>query len=159
MPGDGSAQLRELAARLKAAGTEGRGLRKDLNAALADAAKPLAEKIASVEHLRPYMPDRYAEILAADLGARVVSVLGGDPRVQVRAQARDRKRHIVLLNSGFIAHPKWPRGPRKSWNWESRQTGGMRPGFFDDACKDAGPDIRDKVMQALAETARKITRA
>jgi len=156
---DGSAELRDLAARLKAAGTEGRGLRKELNNALTEAAKPLAEKIATAEHLRPYMPDRYAEILAADLGARVVSVLGGDPRVQVRAQAREKKRHVVLLNSGFIAHPVYPRGPRKKWRWQSRQTGGMRPGFFDDACKDAGPDIRDKVMQALAETARKITHA
>lgn len=155
---DGSAQLRDLAARLKAAGTEGRGLRKELNSALEEAAKPLAAKIASVEHLRPYLPDRYAEVLAADLGARVVSVLGGDPRVQVRAKAIDRKRHIVLLNSGFIAHPIWPRGPRRSWHWQSRQTGGMRPGFFDDACRDAGPEIRDKVMQALAETAKKIAR-
>lgn len=156
---DGSAQLRDLAARLKAAGKEGRGLRKELNGALAEAAKPIAEKVATAGHLRPYMPDRYAEVLAADLGARVVTVLGGDPRVQVRAQARERKRHIVLLNNGFIAHPKWPRGPRKSWHWQSRQTGGMRPGFFDDACKDAGPEVRDKVMQALAETARKITRS
>ena len=155
---DGSAQLRDLAARLKAAGTQGRGLRKELNSALEEAAKPLAAKIASAEHLRPYLPDRYAEVLAADLGARVVSVLGGDPRVQVRAQARSRKRHIVLLNNGFINHPVYPRGPRKSWHWHSRQTGGMRPGFFDDACRDAGPEIRDKVMQALAETARKVAR-
>lgn len=156
---DGSAELRNLAARLKAAGTQGRGLRKDLQAALEEAAKPLAAKIASVEHLRPYLPDRYAEVLAADLSARVVAVLDGDPRVQVRAQARDRKRHIVLLNSGFIAHPIYPRGPRKTWHWQSRQTGGMRPGFFDDACKDAGPEIRDKVMKALAETAAKIAHA
>ena len=154
---DGTAELRGLAARLKAAGKEGRGLRRELNDALAEAAKPIAEKVATAGHLRPYMPDRYAEVLAADLGARVVTVLGGDPRVQVRAQARERKRHIVLLNSGFIAHPKWPRGPRKSWSWQSRQTGGMRPGFFDGACRDAVPEVRDKVMQALAETARKIT--
>lgn len=155
---DGSAQLRDLAARLKAAGSEGRGLRRELQAALEEAAKPLAAKIASAEHLRPYLPDRYAEVLAADLGARVVSVLGGDPRVQVRVKARERARKVILLNDGFINHPKWPRGPRDRWNWQTRQTGGMRPGFFDDPCRDERPEIRDKVMQALAETARKITR-
>lgn len=155
---DGSEQLRELAARLKAAGTEGRGLRRDLQAALEEAAKPLAAKIASADHLRPYLPDRYAEILAADLGARVAAVLGGDPRVQVRARARDHARKIALLNNGLINHPVYPRGPRKQWSWHNRQAGGMKPGFFDDACKDAGPEIKDKVMQALAETAKKIAR-
>jgi len=155
---DGSAQLRDLGARLKAAGTEGRGLRKALNGALEEAAKPLAAKISSVEHLRPYLPDRYAEVLAADLTWQVTSSFGSDPRVQLRVQPRVHRRKVRMLNNGLINHPVYPRGPRKSWHWQSRQTGGMRPGFFDDACRDAGPEIRSKVMQALAETAKKIAR-
>jgi hypothetical protein len=33
----------------------------------------------------------------------------------------------------------------------------MKPGFFSDPCKKAAPDIREKVLEAMAETSRKIT--
>jgi hypothetical protein len=154
---DGTADLHRIAARLREAGKEGQGLRKELTQALTDAAGPLAKKISSLEHLRPYLPDRYAEVLAADLSARVASRFGANPRIEVRAKARDHKRKIVLLDDGFINHPVYPRGPRRDWNWKNRQTGGMKPGFFADACRDARPDIRNRVMQALADTARQIT--
>jgi hypothetical protein len=154
---DGSADLHRIAAHLKAAGKEGQGLRRELTQALADAAEPLAKKIASLEHLKPYLPDRYAAVLAADLGVRAAARFGANPRAEVRAKARDHKRKIVLLDDGFINHPVWARGERKTWNWKNRQTGGMRPGFFADACRDERPEIRAKVMQALADTAKQIT--
>ncbi len=110
-----------------------------------------------MEHLKPYLPDRYAAVLAADLGARVAGRFGADPRVEVRAKARDHKRKIVLLDDGFINHPVYARGRRSHWNWKNRQTGGMKPGFFADACRDARPEVRAKVMQALAGTAKQIT--
>lgn len=155
---DGSAQLRALGARLKAAGPEGRGLYKELDKALTEAARSLAQEVTSAGHLMPYLPDRYAAVLAGDLGWRVTTVFGSDPRVQLRVSAREHKRKIGLLNQGTINHPVYPQGPRKRWNWKNRQTGGMRPGWFDDACRDAAPDARDKVMKAIAETARKIAR-
>lgn len=159
MAGDGSAQLNALGARLKAAGTEGRGLRKELEKALTEAARPVAEKVTSASHLMPYLPDRYAEVLAADLGWHVISVFGSDPRVQLRVEPVKHRRKIRMLNNGLINHPVYPQGLRKRWHWQSRQTAGMRPGFFDDACRDAAPDVRDRVMEALAETGRKITHA
>jgi hypothetical protein len=64
---------------------------------------------------------------------------------------------VRLLDAGFINHPIWPRGERSTWNWQNRQTGGMKPGFFSDPCKKAAPDIREKVLEAMAETSRKIT--
>lgn len=154
---DGAADLRRIAAHLRAAGKEGQGLRKNLTQALADAAEPLAREISSLDHLKPYLPDRYAAILAADLGVRAKASFGANPRAEVRAKARDHKRKIVLLDDGFINHPVYARGVRKTWNWKNRQTGGMRPGFFADACRDARPDIRNRVMQALADTAKQIT--
>lgn len=154
---DGSADLHRIAARLREAGKDGQGLRKELMKALTDAAEPLARKISDVEHLRPYLPDRYAAVLAADLSVRVAGRFGADPRIEVRAKARDHKRKIALLDDGFINHPVYAQGPRRGWNWQNRQTGGMRPGFFADACRDARPDVRAKVMQALAETAKQIT--
>lgn len=153
---DGSAQLRELGMRLKAAGTEGRGLRRELQAALEEAAEPLAKKITSAEHLMPYMPDRYAAELAGDLGWQVSSNFGSDARAQMRVRAREHKRKIALLNQGTINHPVYPQGPRRRWNWRNRQTGGMKPGWFDDACRDAAPDIRDRVMRTIAGVGEKI---
>lgn len=156
--GPGREQLRLVAARLKAAGNEGQGLKRQLQKNITEAAKPLAQKIASVDHLKPYMPDRYAVVLGSDLGVKVVNRFsGGNPAVQVRAQSREHKRKVARLDAGTINHPVYPRGPRRAWSWSNYQTGGMKAGFFSDACRDAAPDIRAKVLQALTETGRKIT--
>lgn len=156
--GPGRAQLRLVAARLKEAGDEGQGLKRQLQKNITEAVQPLARKIADVGHLKPYLPDRYAAVLAADLGVKVANRFsGGNPAVQVRAQAREHKRKVARLDAGTINHPVYPRGPRSGWNWSNYQTGGMKPGFFSDACRDAAPDIRAKVLQALTETAGKIS--
>jgi hypothetical protein len=156
--GPGREQLRIVAAKLKEAGNEGKGLKRQLQKNITEAAQPLARKIADVEHLKPYMPDRYAAVLAADLGVKVVNrFAGGNPAVQVRAQAREHKRKVARLDAGTINHPVYPRGPRRDWSWSNYQTGGMKAGFFSDACRDATPQIRSKVLQALTETAGKIT--
>ena len=150
--------MRLVAARLKDAGDEGKGLKRQLQKNITKAAESLANKIADVEHLMPYLPDRYAEVLSKDLGVRVQNRFsGGNPAVQVRAQAREHKRKIKRLDAGTINHPVYPRGPRRDWSWSNYQTGGMKPGFFSDPCKDETPEIRSKVLEALAETGRKIT--
>jgi hypothetical protein len=156
MPDPGAVQLDRLAARLRAAGTEGQGLRRELMKAITKAAEPLAKKISSLEHLEPYLPDPYAAILAKDLKVSASKSFSGDPKVSVVAQARQRKRKVVLLDNGFINHPVYARGPRKTWNWSSGQTGGMKAGFFSDATREAAPEIRERVMAALVETGRKV---
>jgi hypothetical protein len=155
MPGGGD-DLRNLAARLRAAGSEGKGLRRSLLAALGDAAKPIADDIASASNLAEHLPDRYAAILADDLTVTVTRRLTGDPQVTVTARGKEKKRKVAILEQGRISHPVYPRGPRRKWNWSNNQTGGMRPGFFSDPAKAAAPDVRDKVMQALEDTARQI---
>lgn len=154
--GEGGADLSRLAARLRAAGTEGQGLRRALTAAITEAARPLAEEIADPAHLAAYMPGRYAGVLGADLSVKTVKSFSGDPKVSIRAQARAHRRKVKLLDQGLINHPKWPRGPRGTWDWENGQTAGMRAGFFSDVAKDHAPEIRERVMEALTETARKI---
>jgi hypothetical protein len=154
--GPGRDQLRTLAQRLKDAGDEGKGLRRELMKQMDAAAQPLAVKIASVEHLKPYLPDRYAAVLAADLTVRAQKIFAGNPRVSIRAQGRAHKRKVALLDEGFINHPVFARGPRRTWDWKNRQTGGMRPGFFSEACRDAAPDIREHVLMAITETTAKV---
>lgn len=154
----GAMELRALSVRLKAAGTEGKALRRKLSRNMNESVKPLADKIADVEHLKPYMPDRYAVVLAEDLGVRISnSFSSANPRVEVRAKARQHRRKLLMLDAGVINHPIYARGERRTWRWSNTQTEGMRPGFFSDVIKDETPRIRDKVLQAMTETAREIT--
>jgi hypothetical protein len=161
MPIDGGGeQLRTLAERLKDAGAEGQGFRRELLKQLGDAAKPLARVIAGPERLKPYMPDRYAAVLAADLSVTTQRLFAGSsPRISIVAKGRVRKRKVARLEDGFISHPVFAQGPRRKWNWKggNLQTGGMKPGWFSDPCEKAAPDIREHVLEAMAETARKIS--
>ena len=158
----GALALALLAARLKEAGNK--GLKRELQKNIRAAAQPLAQKIASLGHLEPYFPDRYAAVLAEDLGVRVQNRFSGtSPGVMVRAQARERKRKVALFDKGLINHPVYAQGPRRrsatdpGWSWSNGQTGGMKAGFFTDACERATPEIRSKVLEAMTDTARKIT--
>lgn len=179
MPEPGAVQLAGLSRRLRDAGTEGRGLYRALQKALKAAADPVAKEIGDTAHMDPYMPDRYAAVLAADLDVKVTSSLSGDPKVTIRAKPIEHHRKIGLIESGVINHPVFAQGPRRrprsaalteeaarkhgipvsavrGWTWVNGQTKGMRAGFFTDPCKNAEPDVSDKLMQALTETARKI---
>jgi hypothetical protein len=145
-----------LARRLKEAG-EG-GLARALRKALNDAAAPITREIRDLEHLKAYLPDRYALILAADVK---VSTLGAgsvrNPGVRIQASGRDHKRKVGRLDSGVISHPVYPRGDRRKWKWSNDQTGGMRAGFFTDPCEKSAPQVRDQILKAMHETAAKIT--
>jgi hypothetical protein len=158
MPVTGYGDLLALSARLRQMGPAGQGLRRELLQALNEAAKPLAREIADVAHLKPYMPDRYAGILATDLTVAVKQSFAQEPKVTLRATAvREKRRKVRWLDDGFINHPIYARGERKMWRWSNAQTGGMKAGFFSDPCDRAAPQVREKVLQAMTETARKIT--
>lgn len=148
----GDEQLRQVAARLREAGPDGQGLRRELMKQITEAAKPLVKEISNLEHLKPYLPDRYAVTLSADLSVVAQRILAKDPRVSIRCKGREHRRKVKQLDAGIIQHPLY--GDREHW---FKQTGGMRPGFFSDACQQATPQVREKVLEALAETARKIT--
>lgn len=154
---DPGTELRDLAARLRAAGTEGKGLRRALLTAITDAAKPVADEIASLANLEEHLPNRYAAVLSGDLKVTISSSLSGDPKVSITARASTRKRKVAILEQGVITHPVYAQGPRRKWNWKNgRQTAGMKPGFFTSPAKAAAPDVRDKVMKALSDTASQI---
>jgi hypothetical protein len=154
----GAMELRALSVRLKAAGLEGKGLRRKLYKQMNDSVKPLAEKIADVEHLKPYMPDRYAVVLAEDLGVRITKAFSGaNPRIEVLAKAKQHRRKLLMLDAGRINHPIYAQGERKYWRWSNTQTGGMKAGFFSDLVSKESPQIRDQVLKAMTETAREVT--
>lgn len=150
--GPGREQLRTLAVRLKDAGDEGKGLRRELLKQISEAAKPLVREISDPAHLRPYMPARYAGVLAGDLSVGAQRILASNPRVSIRARARGHRRRVRQVDAGILHHPLY--GDRDRW---FRQTDGMRAGFFTDPCEKATPQIREHVLAALTETARKIS--
>lgn len=154
--GDGAEQFAALSRGLKEAGET--GLRRELYKAINDAAKPIAREISSIEHLKRYLPDRYAAVLADDLACTVSKLTGKDPGISIRARSRARSRRVRLLDAGLINHPVYAQGERETWRWANGQTGGMRPGFFTDPAEKAGPDVRSAILQAMSDTARKITR-
>jgi hypothetical protein len=140
-----------LARRLKEAGET--GLARALRKALKDAADPITSEIRDPEHLGKYMPKRYAEVLADDV--KVTITQRGSirsPGVRIEASGRQRKRKVSRLNDGIITHPLF--GNREEWFHQLR---GMRAGFFDDPCNQSGPQVRDKILKAMHDTAAKIT--
>src|SRR5438128_1720725 len=142
MPGleNGAAQFGVLARHLKDTG-QGE-LRKKLYKGIGDAVRPLAREISSVEHLKSYMPDRYAAVLATDLAVTISKrTSDASPGVSIRAKGRQRARKVRWLDRGLINHPIYATGPRDEWRWANRQAGGMKPGFFSDPVKHAVPDV------------------
>lgn len=138
-------EFADLARNLKDIG-EGR-LRKELYQAVSDAADPLVQEIGNLPHLRAYMPNRYADVFAKDLQVGVHKRTGNDPGVTVlgRAPTFGRGgRKIRQRDAGTITHPLF--GNRKVWK---TQTGGMRPGFFDDPAEHSGPRVREAIVAAI----------
>jgi hypothetical protein len=151
----GMADFAALSARLKEAGET--GLRRELYRAIDKSAQDLAKEIPSAEHLKPYMPNPYADVLAADMSVRVYKRSGRDPHLTIRAEGRTKKRKLVQLDErGILVHPVFGRGDRRDWTWRE-QFSHVRQGFFTDPVEHAVPEIRDRIKAAMRETARKIT--
>ena len=151
----GAADFAALSARLKEAGAT--GLKRELYKAIGKAADDLPTEIASPRHLYPYMPDRYANVLASDLSVKVYKRGGSNAHVTLRAEARTSKRKLVQLDErGILVHPVFGGATRKDWIWRA-QFKSVRQGFFTDPVERAAPQVRDRIQAAMRETARKIT--
>lgn len=144
---DGAEQFAALSRQLKDAGET--GLRRNLYKALREAAKPITQQVTDPSHLRRYFPGNYADAVASDL--KVTTVQSGSirtPGVRIAATGRVKKRKVVQMNDGFLHHPLF--GDREHWYLQIR---GVREGFFTDPCEQSGPDVRQKIIGAIDETA------
>jgi hypothetical protein len=151
----GAADLAALSARLKEAGAT--GLRRELYKAIGKAADDLATEIRSPQHLYPYMPNHYADTLAADLSVKVFKRGGANAHVTLRAEGRNHKRKLAQLDGrGILVHPVFGGAVRKDWIGRE-QFSSVRPGFFTDPTKRDAPVIRNRIQAAMRETARKLT--
>jgi adenylosuccinate synthase len=153
----GADDFARLAKRLKDAGET--GLRRELNRRLNDAVKPFARDINAAEYLYPYMPNHYADMLAGDMKVTTTKrATGYAYGVAVKVAGRMHKRAVETLNRGILRHPVFAGSEidRRDWKWVT-QTASMRPGFFTDAVKEAAPEIRREMEDAIQIVADKIT--
>ena len=88
---EGALALRLLAARLKEAGET--GLKRELQKNIRNAAQPLAREIASLGHLIPYIPDRYAAVL---------SVSGQDTRMMSTPASSQRRIWSIVARGSLV---------------------------------------------------------
>jgi hypothetical protein len=160
---DGAAQeFRDLAIVLQQVGLD--GLRRELYKAVSDAAGPLADRVKDPSHLQEYMPNRYADVLAASLKVTTSKRTGTDPGVFIVARAPTGGRggrRVRQRNEGILGHPVFGRrmklNPRMWAGWVY-QSKGMHPGFFDDPLERGAPLVREQILAAMRRVAEEATR-
>jgi hypothetical protein len=148
----GAEALYLLAGRLKDTGEV--GLRRELDKAIRDAARPVLAEIR--RGLPDYLPDPYAVVLGEDLQLSLSErTTDSNPGVQLRATTRGRggRRRIRRLDdTGVLWHPLF--GNRKRWYG---QTSHVRAGFFTDPAQRSAPQVRDAILSAMSDVASRVT--
>ncbi len=100
--------------------------------------------------LKPHLPDRYAEILDADLDLKVsVSTAGREPGVSLVAKPRGQQRKLKQLDGGLLWHPLF--GDRERW-FRQREPS-VRPGFFTGPARDSEPRVLRNLEDTLQQVA------
>lgn len=145
--------FRLLALRLKNTGE--RELRRELDKAITDAARPVLTQIRT--ELPDHLPDPYAVVLDEDLRLSLSRRLSIDtPGISLRGTTRGiggRRRIRRLDETGVLWHPLF--GNRRRWYG---QTSHVRSGFFTDPAQHSAPRVRDAIINAMQDVAAKVTR-
>jgi hypothetical protein len=144
-----AAEFAELARNLSLVGFT--DLRRELDKAVGDAAKPIADEIGNAGHLRDDLPDPYADVLSSDLRVSITKRTTGEGAgVSVVAQSRTRARKLRRLDAGALTHPLY--GNRRHWFTQA-----VTPGFFTGPAERAAPAVREQILQAMRRVADKAT--
>lgn len=150
----GARQLERLGLELKAAGVEGKGLRRNLLASLRVAAQPLAQaaKDSALEKL-PKSGGLNEYIANSNIVAR--TRLTG-PRVGVRIVAKksggSKGHDLEAMDAGKFRHPVYG---RKGTKWQEQS---VEPGWFSEPMKKSAPEMEAAALLALEVTARELAK-
>jgi len=137
-------ELARLSAALREAGeTE---WRKQVTQGIKDAADGIPDAIRA--GMKPHLPNRYADVLAKDTRL-TISVKTGitDPGVFVVGKNSGKQRKLNMINAGILRHPLF--GDRN--RWYAQELPSVRPGWFDDPCQAAKPEVRAEIEAALEQ--------
>lgn len=147
----GTQQFVSLAKRLNAQGKAGRGLWKELNTQMANAAQPMVDVVK--RHISDYLPDTYAAVLRPALTVRVSrSTKGSATGLKLVASAKGvkKKRHIRVINDGTLRHPVY--GNAEAWSDQ-----GVRPGFWTQPLTTTREIPAKEIRRAIQNTIKKIS--
>ena len=138
----GANQLDALAKRLKAAGESGKGLRKELLKQLRATMKPLVKDVKDSANTLPHRGG-LARQTAKRVSARTRAT-GRQAGIQVVAKSTGWR-----LDSGRLRHPLF--GNRGAWFQQD-----VRPGWFTHPLEAGAPKVREALVQAIDDIARKV---
>lgn len=146
----GTQQFVTLAKKLNAQGKQGRGLWRELNTQLRQAAEPMIDVVKL--HLSDYLPDRYAKVLRTSLTVRVSRSTKGDAaglKLVGVAKGVKKKRHIKVINDGTLRHQVY--GNPEVWVDQP-----VRPGFWSTPLDSARAIPAKQIRRAVQNTIRKL---
>jgi hypothetical protein len=150
-PGAGNSAL---ARRLREA-TEAAAQRRQYNAALRGAAKPMNAGVR--EDLGMYMPASggYLAVLGGSLKARIIPERNG-VTIRNTAKGKSRGRDLQALEKGVLRHPVFGRrqGRRGQSIWQANR---IRAGFFTEPITKRAPLARAALVKAMRDIARQAT--
>ena len=144
------AQFVDVARRLNAQGSAGRGLWRELNAEMRTAAQPMTDTV--LRHLDQYLPSGYAPVMRAGLTVRVSrSTKGASAGLKLvgTAKGRKKKRHVKVINDGTLRHPVWAHADR----WVNQR---VKPGFWTETLTATREIPAKAIRRAVQSTLRKI---
>lgn len=147
---EGSEKLGALSEALRRYGvTE---LEGDLYKGIVKSVEPLVQAVKT--SLKDYLPDRYAEQLAASLVDKAVRLAGSNPGVRLAATAktpRDKQRDLKSLNRGRLRHPLY--GNRGWWYDQD-----VKKGFWDEPLIDASAAVERELIKVLDNIAKELAK-
>lgn len=146
----GTEQFVTLARKLNAQGKQGRGLWRELNSQIKEAAKPMTDEV--LRHIDDYLPSGYAPVMRRDLTVRVSrSTKGAAAGLKLVGVAKGvrRKRHTRVINDGILRHPVY--GNPDAWVDQR-----VKPGFWSTPLNNAREIPAKHIRRAIQNTIRKL---
>jgi len=156
---EGVDEFNRLAKALKSVDT-GKEIRKELLAALRDAAQPVADDMR--KRLAGALPSRGGAAKAFTKKKKTLAVRNrlSDSSKQtagVRIVSSDEHDYDSLERRGVLRHPKWPGNrPSRSWRWAEQRV--PTQGVLEDALQAGESELLDGVTDAVAAAAKAIER-
>jgi hypothetical protein len=155
----GQAELRKVAAHIRAVGDKGLG--REFAKALERAVEPVKKAI--VASASATMPSGYKETLTRSLKHRRTtraSAREATVRLATHGEGKQERRDLTALNLGNLRHPVFGRSRRTKlgrvanpWSVTS-----IRSGFHDRAVEKAKPEAEKAVLEVLGDFADRLTK-
>lgn len=138
-----------LSRKFKAAGVEGKGLRKELAREILRTTKPLKQD--AKRNAKAILPKRggLAAIVARSNFSTKTRIVGANTGVKIIAKGKGSARGVRQIDAGRVRHPVF--GRRGVWANQR-----VPAGWFSDAMKKGAGKVRDGVQAAVAAVLRKL---